>query len=142
MTQDTKRRWTVELSLDDVLNTGSIDAFNDLVEAKLHECGELSRGILEDIDYRPLRVLQDGSIEIEVQAFLADGEEDAVPCTFCETEDATLDVTLTVDGNARTFDACDGCGERLVRAMAPDATEIDVEFLNGAVLRARRVPPI
>ena len=58
-------RLAISVSLDELHGCGDIDAFNDLVDARLY--GDGVHGCLTDLVYRPLRV-EDDRVVIEVNA--------------------------------------------------------------------------
>jgi len=58
-------RLALSVSLDDLLNCGDIDAFNELVDSRLY--GDGVHGCLTDLVYRPLRVEND-RVVIEINA--------------------------------------------------------------------------
>jgi len=65
MDADGHVRLAIPVSLDELHGCGDIDAFNDLVDARLY--GDGVHGCLTDLVYRPLRV-EDGRVVIEVNA--------------------------------------------------------------------------
>lgn len=70
-------RLALSVSLDELLNCGDIDAFNELVDSRLYGGGV--HGCLTDLGYRPLRVEND-RVVIEVNAATEELElEDAAP---------------------------------------------------------------
>ena len=75
-------RLALSVSLDELFNCGDIDAFNELVDARLY--GDGVHGCLTDLVYRPLRV-ENGRVVIEVAAATEeleledDGPEEALP---------------------------------------------------------------
>jgi hypothetical protein len=75
-------RLAISVSLDELHGCADIDAFNELVDARLY--GDGVHGCLTDLVYQPLRV-EDGRVVIEVAAATEeleledDGPEEALP---------------------------------------------------------------
>ena len=63
---DGRVRLAIPVSLDELYECRGIDGFNDLVDARLY--GEGVHGCLTDLMYRPLRVLEDERVLIDVIA--------------------------------------------------------------------------
>ena len=69
MDADGHVRLAISVSLDELHGCGDIDAFNELVDARLY--GDGVHGCLTDLVYRPLRV-EDDRVVIEVNAATED----------------------------------------------------------------------
>jgi hypothetical protein len=73
-------RLAIIVSLDELLNCGDIDAFNELVDSRLY--GDGVHGCLTDLVYRPLRVEND-RVVIEVNAATEELELEGVGKEEC-----------------------------------------------------------
>jgi hypothetical protein len=105
---DGRVRLAIPVSLDELYNCRGIDAFNDLVDARLY--GEGVHGCLTDLMYRPLRVLETEQVLIDIIARTEELVLDGVApcrCVVCGDGVAMEDLRTHLiqhNPNAQVFD--------------------------------------